>query len=88
MLDAVESVAAPPRQQPSLGLLDDDELRAVLGKSGKPISPRTLERYISDGMPFTRLGARRLFDLEEIRAWVLGRTRRYIPRSPGRPRKR
>jgi hypothetical protein len=48
-------------------LLDEDEVAALLR-----ISVRSLQRRRVDGLPprFVKLGARVLYDLDDINAWV------------------
>jgi hypothetical protein len=64
------------------GQLDDTMMKACLEISGA-----TLERYISQGLPFYKIGRRRLFDIESSRHWILGHQKNGPSRRPGRPRK-
>jgi hypothetical protein len=45
-------------------------------------SPRTVIRWMDEpnGLPFTKLGSRRLIHLPTAREWLLGRIRRPNPR--------
>lgn len=63
-------------------VIDDDAACAVLG-----IGSATLGRYIADGMPYFKLGRRRLYDVAELREWVLSHRQNAPARRPGRPRK-
>jgi hypothetical protein len=65
--------------------VDDSMLLALLD-----VSSATLTRYIGQGLPFYKLGRRRLFDLPTVREWILSHqlTAKNAPaRRPGRPRK-
>jgi hypothetical protein len=45
-------------------------------------SPRTVIRWMDqpNGLPFTKLGSRRLIHIPSARTWMLGRIRRPNPR--------
>jgi hypothetical protein len=65
------------------GQLDDTMMIA-----GLEISRATLERYIGQGLPFYKIGRRRLFDIEAVRHWIASHQQRNAPaRGRGRPRK-
>jgi hypothetical protein len=63
------------------GQLDDSVLCEVMGWSD-----RTLARAIADGLPYYKIGRRRLFDVVAIRHWVT--TRQEAKNSPARKRGR
>jgi hypothetical protein len=66
------------------GQLDDSMILTLLD-----ISSATLSRYIAQGLPYCRLGRRRLFDIEATREWILSHQIKNAPaRRRGRPRKR
>jgi hypothetical protein len=48
-------------------------------------SPRTVIRWMDEpnGLPYTKLGNRRLIHIPSARAWLLGRIRRPNPRRSG-----
>ena len=48
-------------------------------------SPRTVIRWMDapNGLPFTKLGNRRLIHIPSARDWMLGRIRRPNPRRRG-----
>lgn len=48
--------------------LSKAELAAALRKS-----TATIDRHVRDGMPYKQEGARRMFDLDECRAWLRNR---------------
>lgn len=58
------------------GYIDKSELARQLG-----VSERTVDRYtdLPDGLPFVKLGRRRLFDVAQCRQWLADRT---ITRNP------
>jgi hypothetical protein len=60
------------------GLVDRRDAARALG-----ISIATLDRLARDGAPVRRVGARRRFDLDELRAWLEARGRR--PAAATRP---
>jgi hypothetical protein len=65
------------------GILDDTVVKACLEISGA-----TLGRYISQGLPFYKIGRRRLFDIAAVRHWLLSHQQKSAPaRRAGRPRK-
>ena len=65
------------------GQLDDSVLCEAMKWSS-----RTLERNIAAGLPFYKIGRRRLFDIEGVRFWVLSRqeAKNAPARRRGRPR--
>jgi hypothetical protein len=67
------------------GLVDEDTLRAILGEDEKPISSRTLARYVARGLPYTQYGRDRWYPIEGAREWVLQHGRSRTPRTRGRP---
>ena len=66
------------------GQLDDSVLCEVMGWSD-----RTLSRAIADGLPYYKIGRRRLFDIVAVRHWVTTRqeAKNAEPRRRGRPRR-
>jgi hypothetical protein len=66
------------------GQLDDSVLCEVM-----EWSDRTLSRAIADGLPYYKIGRRRLFDIVAVRHWVTSRqqTKNSPPRKRGRPRR-
>jgi hypothetical protein len=64
------------------GIVDDDGAKVVF-----KCSQRTLERHVSNGLPFVKLGNKRFFVIERAREWLITRQRSYRPRSRGRPRR-
>jgi hypothetical protein len=62
--------------------IDDKAVKAVFN-----ISDATLERRVRSGMPHYRVGRLRLFDVNEIREWVLSHRVSAPARHRGRPRK-
>ena len=61
------------------GLLERRELAAALNRS-----ERTIVRYERQGMPFIKLGSRRLYEPEKVRNWILGHEQ--VPLAPRRGR--
>jgi hypothetical protein len=63
---------------PSLleGFVEADQLAADLNKH-----PRTIGRWMDrpDGLPFVKLGRKRLVHIETAHQWLLGRMRRPNP---------
>lgn len=50
-------------------------------------SDRAMYDYTARGMPFIKVGARRYFDIEAVRAWLLSHQTDRSARSRGRPTK-
>jgi hypothetical protein len=50
--------------------------------------PRTINRWMNgpDGLPYTRLGNKRIIHRPTFHEWLLSRMRRPNPRRPGRDR--
>jgi hypothetical protein len=69
------------------GTVDYDGARTLLGDGSKPCSLRTLERFVADGLPHVKYGAKRRFVVARMREWMLARerSRSRAPRAPGRP---
>jgi len=63
------------------GQLDDSVLCEVMQWSS-----RTLERAIATGLPYYKIGKRRLFDIEAVKFWVL--SRQEVKNAPARKRGR
>jgi hypothetical protein len=72
------------RQQLLNGLADDSALVTMLG-----VGPQAINRYIAnEGLPFIKLGRRRLYDIAAVNVWLRSRPQRNAPaRGRGRPRK-
>ena len=71
------------RQQLLNGLVDDSVIEELLdvGKGG-------IDRYIGAGMPYLKLGRRRLYDVAAVNVWIRNRPLLNAPaRGRGRPRK-
>ena len=62
------------------GLLNRGQLATAMDCCG-----RTIDTYVQAGCPSIKLGARRFFDPEAVRAWVLSHAVDRTPRRPGRP---
>jgi hypothetical protein len=50
------------------------ELAKFLGRD-RPLSDRTITRFEQQGLPVRRLGHLRIYEIEQARAWLLGRQR-------------
>jgi excisionase family DNA binding protein len=75
VLARLEAQAAP--QRPATGLVEKREAAVALH-----VSRATLDRFVRAGAPVHRVGARRRFDVTELRAWLETRGRRpAAPRS-------
>jgi hypothetical protein len=71
------------RQQLLNGLADDSALETMLG-----VGKQAIDRYIGDGLPFIKLGRKRLFDISAVNVWLRSRPHQNAPaRGRGRPRK-
>jgi hypothetical protein len=66
------------------GQLDDSVLCEIM-----EWSDRTLARAITNGLPFYKIGRRRLFDINAVRHWVTSRqeAKNSPARKRGRPRR-
>ena len=64
-------------------LLDDAQMLAAW--PGGPICLRTLDNRINEGLPYLKVGKRRLFRIDAVRAWLLSHEIDRTPRRPGRP---
>ena len=73
----------PPsiREQLLGGLISRDELADALGCTW-----RTIYSYLQQGLPSVRVGARRYYHIEKVRAWIETQDPRRLPRRIGRPR--
>jgi hypothetical protein len=70
------------RQQLLNGLADDSALETML------VGKQAIDRYIGDGLPFIKLGRKRLFDISAVNVWLRSRPHQNAPaRGRGRPRK-
>jgi hypothetical protein len=65
------------------GKVNTAQLCAIFGRG-----PRAISRWISHGLPHTRIGTMDWFDLEKVADWIGATTERQHggPRLPGRPR--
>jgi hypothetical protein len=72
----IGALRPPDEPEPPPTLLTKAELAHALRRS----SP-TIDRWVTEGMPYADMGTYRLFDREACRAWVAARPR------PGRPPK-
>jgi hypothetical protein len=61
------------------GVVDRPELARQLR-----CSARTIIRYEDAGLPVLRIGKRRFYDVDKVRAWVLNGGIRPASRRPGR----
>jgi len=64
------------------GLLTRSELTTETGWQW-----RTVLRREAEGLPVIKLGATKLYPIEKVRAWILGREPNPAPVRRGRPRK-
>jgi hypothetical protein len=72
------------RQQLFNGLADDSAMETMLG-----VGDQALDRYVHQGMPYIKLGRKRLFDIAAVNIWLRSRPQKNTPpRGRGRPRKR
>jgi hypothetical protein len=62
-------------------------LERALASKAVNRSQRTLIRWEKQGLPVVRCGNLRLYNIEKLRAFVLGEVVAPTPRKPGRPRK-
>jgi hypothetical protein len=65
------------------GWVDEPDLKRQLGYK----SSQTISNFRGQGMPSLKLGAKRYFDVAQVRAWILSRQPDMQPRRPGRPRR-
>ena len=65
--------------------LDDQQMREAY--PGGSICRRTLDQRVAEGLPYVKLGGRRLFRIESVREWLLSHETDRSPRRPGRPRR-
>lgn len=74
-----------------IGILNADDplipraqIGALLGPPGKPVTPRTVSRYMAepDGLAHVEIGGRVYSRLSAIREFVLKRERKPNPRRP------
>jgi hypothetical protein len=71
------------RQQLLNGLADDSALETMLG-----VGKQAVDRYVNEGMPYIKLGRRRLFDIPAVNVWLRSRPQHNAPpRGRGRPRR-
>jgi hypothetical protein len=71
------------RQQLLNGLADDSALETML-----EVGPQAVNRYVNQGMPFIKIGRKRLFDIAAVNVWLRSRPQQNSPaRGRGRPRK-
>ena len=71
------------RQQLLNGLVDNSVMMELLD-----ISKPTLDRHVGAGMPFLKVGRKRLFDISVCNAWIRNRPQQNAPaRRPGRPKR-
>jgi hypothetical protein len=69
------------RQQLLNGLVDDSVMEELLD-----VSKQTLDRYVAAGMPYLKLGRKRLYDVPVCNVWLRNRPQRNAPaRGRGRP---
>jgi hypothetical protein len=73
-LHEVQTKAEPERNAP------DKLVGKLVAAMALGVSPATLDRLCAQGAPFERVGSRRKFELEEMRAWL--RTRGARPTTP------
>lgn len=65
------------------GLLNRDQLAAQM-----ECNPRTIIRREFEGMPVIKVGAKRLYDPANVRAWIASHEVRPTTPKRGRPAKR
>jgi len=71
------------RQQLFNGLLDDSTLETLL-----KVGPQPINRNMKQGLPFIKLGRKRLFDIAAVNVWLRNRPQQNAPaRRRGRPRR-
>jgi len=71
------------RQQLLNGLADDSALETML-----QVGPGAINRYVAQGLPYIKLGRKRLFDIAAVNVWLRSRPQQNAPaRGRGRPRK-
>jgi hypothetical protein len=71
------------RQQLLNGLVDDSVIEELL-----EVGKGAIDRYIGAGMPYLKLGRKRLFDITAVNVWIRNRPQENGPaRGRGRPRK-
>jgi hypothetical protein len=63
------------------GLLNDKQLEAAMGWQS-----RTRLRREAEGLPVIVLGVKKLYPIDQVRAWLLSRVRQHQPVRRGRPR--
>jgi hypothetical protein len=74
----------PAKPQILDGLIGLDELKNQLEIKSR----QTIHSMLARGLPSIKLGKRRLFLIEDVRAWILSHQVNLEPRKPGRPRQR
>jgi excisionase family DNA binding protein len=79
-----EAELAEMRAQLLNGMADDSTLSTMLG-----VGSQAINRYINnEGLPYIKLGRRRLFDIAAVNVWLRNRPLQNAPpRGRGRPRK-
>jgi hypothetical protein len=72
------------RNQLLNGLIDDSVIEELLD-----VGKGAIDRYIDAGMPYLKLGRKRLYDVAAVNVWIRNRPQKNAPgRGPGRPLKR
>jgi|HubBroStandDraft_2_1064218.scaffolds.fasta_scaffold344784_2 hypothetical protein len=87
VLDGVISIAnklALARQAASVALESSPEAWLPKQQTAKAIgvSTTTLDRFVTEGAPVHHTGARRMFDVSELRAWLDARGKRATSSKP------
>lgn len=77
----------PPHSPEPAGILDGLLTRAQIA-ADLGCHERTVIRREREGMPYLRVGARRLYEPAKVRAWFLSQECRPEPPKRGRPPKR
>jgi hypothetical protein len=76
---------SPEQQTLFEGFLTDEQMCEAFD-----CGQRTLERHVTNGLPFTRVGNLRLFSITTTREYIASQTQVRVPRQArgrGRPRK-
>jgi hypothetical protein len=79
VIEALRAVYTPPAPVESapVGLLSKQPTAKAIG-----ISTTTLDRFVAEGAPVHHVGARRMFDISELRTWLDARGRKPANAKP------
>jgi hypothetical protein len=81
-MDQTDKATSPPARKLLLGLIGERDLATELGYRSR----QSIHNLLRQGLPSIKLGGKRLFDIEKVRAWVLSHEVDMSPRKPGRPK--